>query len=310
MIFNEASLAPTTWLIGSASTALVNLACGMTALAKVTNLGRSLRLPREMSEIKISGETTFYDLLVLLVRDPKTRQEASYWMGLATKSPLLAELPCHVKDRFLGCEPAIKNVYGTDSLVLCALQAAIAISLPTDKIWENDQLTVNFEELLQDGSIVQATEKVDNLAGRSQADQIIIRYNDCAFNNIRSSNFWSEREKIFPSLIFGLDVERNILEIGDNQFETILGCLKDLDTSANKWNKTTPLIWGRKVTPESHSVMSNPKLKEHRFFKNHKGKTQLYELHARYGSSGRIHLYICPDNFTVEIGYIGQHLPL
>jgi hypothetical protein len=40
------------------------------------------------------------------------------------------------------------------------------------------------------------------------------------------------------------------------------------------------------------------------------GTQKLFEWHARFGSSGRIHLRFDPSSYEVEIGYIGPHLPL
>lgn len=56
--------------------------------------------------------------------------------------------------------------------------------------------------------------------------------------------------------------------------------------------------------------MNNPTLKASRFFRNGAGVTELYEWHARFGSSGRIHLRFDAALRSIEIGYIGSHLPL
>ena len=68
--------------------------------------------------------------------------------------------------------------------------------------------------------------------------------------------------------------------------------------------------WTRKVTPESQPVMNDPRLREERRFRSHRGTRELFEWHARFGSSGRIHLRMDPSSREVEIGYIGPHLPL
>ena len=68
--------------------------------------------------------------------------------------------------------------------------------------------------------------------------------------------------------------------------------------------------WKCNVTPESDSVMNNATLRESRRFGSHYGTRELFEWHARFGSGGRIHLRFNPHAREVEIGYIGQHLPL
>ena len=47
-----------------------------------------------------------------------------------------------------------------------------------------------------------------------------------------------------------------------------------------------------------------------RRFRSHLGVRELFEWHARFGNSGRIHLRWDPKSREVEIGYIGNHLPL
>lgn len=310
MIFNEASLASSTWTVGLAKTALVDVANGMIALIQKMGLGQRLRMQHETTEVNVVDNETLYSLLVTLVQDPKTKAEARFWMGLATKTPLLRDLPADIKDRFLGCEPAMPDMSNADALVLCAIQSAIAISLPTDAAWGRDQLKIHFKEILLDGSEEDVCEIIDNLAGTKQADEIIARYKAQAFHQLTSATFWEKRAEIFPSLLFGLDVERQIANIGANQFATIMGCLHDLNISAKNWTKDAKLEWTRKVTAESKSVMDQSKLVDARKFKNRHDVTQLYEWHARYGSSGRIHLFADLENYTIEIGYIGQHLPL
>ncbi|MBC3921024.1 hypothetical protein H8L32_26405 [Undibacterium sp. CY18W] len=310
MIFNEASLTPASWTVEKAKTSLVNMAQGMIALIAKLGLSQRLRLPREMPEIKVAGDESLYSLLVILIRNPNTKAEARFWMGLATKAPLLYGLPDDVKDRFLGCEPAMEITTDTNALVLCAIQCAIAISLPTVTEWERDQLTIRFKELLCDGSVEDVSEIIDNLAGTKQAEGIISRYEVQASHQLTSATFWEKRAEVFPSLLFGLDVERQIADIGENQFETIKGCLSDLNITAKNWHQNHALAWGRKVTQESNKTMNNPSLARFRYFKNQHGVSQLFEWHARFGSSGRIHLFPNFTDHTIEIGYIGPHLPL
>ena len=55
--------------------------------------------------------------------------------------------------------------------------------------------------------------------------------------------------------------------------------------------------------------MSDPKLSATRMFRSHDGTLRLFEWHAKFGGM-RIHLVFDADSRTVEIGYIGPHLPL
>lgn len=310
MIFNDASLAPNSWNATAATAAIVDIAQAMTLLVTEAGVTKGLRLSREISEIIIYGSCSLYDLLVKSRGLSAGREEIQFWLSLATKYPLYQELPVHVKDRFLGCSPAATPIGNHEGLLLCAIQSGVAISLPTDIAWQSDQLSVHFTEMLPDGSVVDAVENIDNIAGIVQAEKVVARHDTGRFSRATAANFWLIKEKLFPALLFGIGVEKNIADIGENQFATIMGCLQDLNRSAETWSKDTPLKWRRKVTAESGSLMANKKLRETRCFKNRLGQSQLYEWHARYGSAGRIHLYADPVDFSVEVGYIGPHLPL
>ena len=61
------------------------------------------------------------------------------------------------------------------------------------------------------------------------------------------------------------------------------------------------------MTPESESTMDDPKLREMRRFRSHRGTRELFELHAKFGDS-RIHVRLDAKTREVEIGYIGKHL--
>ena len=56
--------------------------------------------------------------------------------------------------------------------------------------------------------------------------------------------------------------------------------------------------------------MSHPTLREARRFRSVKGTRVIFEWHARFGSGGRIHLRFDAGVREVEVGYVGDHLPL
>ena len=314
MIFNELSLAPTKWNERAAASALSDLANGMIILVSSIGCNKMLRLSREITDIVIAGGFSLYQILILMVRNSElaSREEAAFWLSLATRAPLLFELPDEVKNRFLGCEGTMTAMSNSDTLVLCAVHASVAISLPTSMIWDNDQLTVRFKELLPDGNEVEVNETIDNLSGVKQAAAICLRHVTNKFSQLTSTTFWENRKVVFPALHFGLDVEKNILSIGGSQFETIMGCLDDLNSSIIEWQNCDEEVpkWRRLVTPESTTVNQNKKLRDCRNFPDHNGVTRYCEWHARYGGSGRIHFCFEEVNRGVVIGYIGNHLPL
>ena len=120
---------------------------------------------------------------------------------------------------------------------------------------------------------------------------------------------WRLRNELFPNLLFGMDVEENLMEQA-RLLSRIVKCLKRLDCKAQKWKLGghSPGRW-HGVTDESESVKNDPRMREARRFRSRTGERLLFLLHAKIGDF-RVHLRE-DDEITrvIEIGYIGPHLP-
>ncbi len=297
------------WSTEKVCLALTDLSAGMALLVKDKWGLASLRLQHGFDQIKITPDQSLLDYLLYMQKSGKTRDSALFWLRLAQKLPLQKDLPESVKDRFLRSEPAAP--VKSDALVLCAHLAGIAISLPTAPIWLANQFTVMFNELLEDG-IVESDELIDNLACCQHANDLVQRWQALALEHLTPENFWQQRTIAFPALIFGQDVQNHLTSQGGHGFWTILQKLADLNASAAAWKNAGGAApnWKTKVTPESAERMKDAKFAASRKFKNAHGVTCLYEWHARFGASGRIHICFDATTKTVEVGYIGTHLPL
>ena len=62
--------------------------------------------------------------------------------------------------------------------------------------------------------------------------------------------------------------------------------------------------------PRIGECTEHPALIEERRFRSCSGNTKIFEWHALFGNSGRIHFWFDAQTKEVEIGYIGKHLPL
>ncbi len=204
------------------------------------------------------------------------------------------------------CNPGVEPPEDGEPLVLCAITDWIAVGFPSDPVWDSDRLAVSFSELLLDESIEETSETIDNLA-RSVHARLICERHRAAFLLQSPSALWEQREKAFPNLVFGPDVE-----MPSEFFGPIVRRLTDLDKSAAEWRDVGGASprWPCKVTPESERVRNNEKLLDARRFRSRRGTRELFEWHARLGSGVRIHLRFDADSREIEIGYIGPHLPL
>ncbi len=105
-------------------------------------------------------------------------------------------------------------------------------------------------------------------------------------------------------------MEANLERLDAGLLSVVLKRLGQLEEAASHWVEGAAPAWPCKVTPESESTMSNPKYRRARSFKSASGGREIFEWHARFGDSGRIHLRFEARERIVEIGYIGMHLPL
>ena len=140
----------------------------------------------------------------------------------------------------------------------------------------------------------------------------ILRRHRAQFRDVASHReLWQNRRQAFPHLHFGPGVETDLRHAASH-LQTIIGKLAKLDRSAEEWRNVggpSP-PWKTKVTPESDTVRNTPNLWNARRFPTRGGNNEIFEWHARYGSSGRIHVRFEANSHEVEVGYIGPHLPM
>jgi len=150
---------------------------------------------------------------------------------------------------------------------------------------------------------------INNLTRASHAQSIISRYRNRQRAEASAEGLWANRSQLFPSLLFGPEVEFHLSE-HHALLRKIVRKLEALDRSAAEWQYGAAPRWRTKVTPESRSTMQSESLRDARLFQSGAGGAALFALHARVGSKYRIHLRIDEVARKVEIGYIGLHLPI
>lgn len=306
MILNHASVLAPRSDRRDISEWLKEITRGMSLLVLSKVVEKSLRTARNAYETECQPGYSLFDAYESL-RLSGFRDEYRFLMGLASKTPLLANVDENARGRFLACRELTLPGEDGEPLVLCAKFDGVAVGFPSARIWDSDRVPVEFEELLPDDTIMKASEEADQLTRMGHAQPICDRYRERLRAGSDPSEFWRNRAAIFPRLIFGPDVEHNLIRSA-GQFSTIMDKLAGIDRAAQEWSANTELQWRSKVTDESKSVMQDPRLRDRRMFRSQQsGKKELFTWHARYGDSGRIHLRICRSTWKVEIGYIGPH---
>ena len=318
MILNHASVRVPGLDRAKISEWLKDVAEGMGELIRERATQNHLRTAQSLYNTLCSPSYSLFDACKHLGREGY-RDQHLFFMKLATKEPLLSDIGKDVENRFSGCQITtlsdVKNTTLSDAdgkpLVLCAITDGIAVGFPSDPVWDRSSIEISFEELLPDGTIGEASETIDQLTRSIHASSICERSSSQLLAGTDPRSFWPNRYTIFPNLIFAPGVEEN-LQRSAALFPTIARKLSEINEAAREWQSTNAPIppWKTKVTPESQQVMRDPRLQQHRQFQSHAGTQELFEWHARYGNSGRIHLRFESGSREIEIGYVGPHLPL
>lgn len=314
MVLNHASVSAPHADRRRATEWLKDMASGMGLLVREEVVQSSLRMERSLYDTPSLSGYSLHDVCLEL-RAQGYRDEYVFLVRLATKVPLLSEVGQDLEERFRSCEERMLPAGDGEPLVLCAIADWIAIGFPSEPTWDRDRITVRFDELLPDETIGEVSEEIDQLTRSVHAGPICERHRVRHRNRLRAGadphRLWVNRETIFPNLVFGPDVEDNLRDQA-HLLPTIAGKLADLDQSARDWHDSNDPAppWRTNVSPESNTVMNNRTLRNARVFRTHLGTREIFQWHARFGNSGRIHLRFDPDSREIEIGYIGPHLPL
>lgn len=289
---------PTSWLVG--------IAGGMAALIDGRVASSTLRMYRHMGHILCRPGHSLFDACIGL--RSHDRDSHLLLMRLAQKVPVSQGLEPDAKDRLLACEGLSPSGDEGEPLLVCAISDGITVGFPSLPEWDRDQLHITFEELLPNGELDVAEEAVDNLTRAVHAQAILRRHRDRQRAGATADEVWERRPEAFPNLLFGPQVERHIKE-HRGLLPQILVKLAALDDSVRDWDAGGAPPWAIRVTAESETVMNTPKLRKARQFESAQGGKGLFPWHARIGNGYRIHLRFDATDRSLEIGYIGPHLP-
>ena len=310
MVLNHASVGSAGWR--ETVEQLSGVADGMAMLVRDGGVSRILRMCRPAHEIQSRDGQSLYHVYQELRRSG-ARDQYVFLLGLSAKVPLDSDLGPDVAERFLMCESKTLPPEDGAPLVLCAISDAVSVSVPSESTWDRDRISVDFQELLPNGTFDHARQAIDNLARTIHARRILDRHRQqLRYQCSDPSDLWTRRGEMFPGLIFGPDVEKHLSVLNVGWLPTLVNRLADLDQAAQEWRALggDAPPWKTHVSPESESLMKNRKLREARRFRSSGGAQVLFEWHARFGSGARIHLRFDARTREIEIGYIGVHLPM
>lgn len=281
--------------------ALDSVATGLLLLSKRNHIARHLWMKEQPYAIAVCPETSLTDLF----RDylDRSKDKARFMLQLATRCPIDDGIEAADLGNFLDEE--VDGLPQCTDLLWCAISGTkLSVSLSPNNEWHRNPLSLR---LVRDGAHARTVD-VENVFSLVSAQDTADRLNVAELASISPDELWNRRADLFPSLVFGLDVEKQLKAIGTELFASAVSRLVDLNTSAADWDATcspTPTYFC-KVTGESGPTMNQ--YGGERVYRSSTGQHATYEKHARLHNGGRIHFLEISEQSTIEIGYIGKHL--
>ncbi len=201
-----------------------------------------------------------------------------------------------------GYEHTFRGVLtaGIDALI-CAAMNFILVGMLRDNSWGFDRM-----------GFVSAgkTYLFDHVAEPSHAEEIRGRRLAALRSELSPRSFWSLRDRVFPNLLFGLDVQGQVNKLNTTIVPLMFKRLAELDARARAWRESADdkfpdgVTEIKRETPRTMARYGN----DRRFCAND-GVTKTFEDHMWIDRGHRIHLLMDAGEKRVEIGYVGRHLP-
>ena len=208
---------------------LKDMASGMSALVLERVTDSALRMSVSLYEIPCAGGWSLHDALYELQRRG-AREEYLFLVKLSQKYPLVAEIGDDVEKRFQRCEARELPPEDGEPLIMCVIGNAVSVSFPSDSVWDNDEVTVRFNERLPDATIDEASETIDNLARATHAQPIIKRHREAAILSADVETLWNRREEIFANLAFHPNVKSRLEDLSPKALDVIAKAFSKMGT--------------------------------------------------------------------------------
>lgn len=162
-------------------------------------------------------------------RKIEAREEVEFLAGLASIVPLLKDDDDELKDRFNRCQEKSLPLEDGNPLLYCVLTDGISIGFPSDQTWDRDEVTVSFDELLPEETMVESNESVDNLTRSIHAEAIYERYIASQRQASTPQAFWNAKEESFRNLTFLPDVGEQLNNLDSTAWTKVTRALNRME---------------------------------------------------------------------------------
>ena len=245
------------------------------------------------------------------------RDQKRFFRRITTKIGLDEDMDQAVMDRFYLSEFFLEDHIETArrgpearGLGLAFLLDSVALSLPSEEHWRSIRVRLRHLWLEADGSERERSVDVLNMSraghGESVAGELLRREQ----TELRANPLiLADRMRdCFPHLSFGQDADEQMFGLPADILRLVIAKLTVLDGAARDWRRGTT---GVPALPKVHAE-SEPTMQQFghlRRFRGADGRIEVFVLHAMVGSRHRIHFRLMEQEKSLEIGYVGVHLP-
>lgn len=237
------------------------------------------------------------------------RDDRAFFLRITTKVALDREAYAAVKDRFRLSEFHLGDV-DASGLGLSYLLKSVSISLNSHEYWRRVLIPIRHIWLDEHTNFQEAEVVALNLAEAEQAGMVTDEMASQAQADLAQSprTLLTAIRPSFPHLGFGLDVEGQLLALSVDVFQPIIAKLVVLDGAIRDWRRDRPKLPSLPMV-HSESLPTMQEYGEQRIFRDSSGLRRSFKLHAMVGGAHRIHVRIDQRRRSLEVGYIGKHLP-
>ena len=232
-----------------------------------------------------------------------------FFLKISTKISFEQDVSDAVKKQFYLSEFHFQQLEA-GGLGLAWLLKTTAVSLPSEEYWLRTHIPVHRKWLENTGTEREKDVRVLNLSEMTHVPVVFDELTGKAQGVLRDEpvKLAERKADCFPHLTFGLDVDSQIAKLSVEILRVAIAKLIVLDGAVRNWRREMteePAL--PRVNPESEATMQ--RYGNEREFRSVSGEKRSFRLHAMVGNGHRIHFRIDKQNKSLEIGYIGEHLP-
>lgn len=266
-------------------------------------------LALDSSDFFGSTLTADYTLGAWLWDSAADRDQRNFLLRISSKTTFDREVSDAVKNRFILSDFRVQDREAR-GLGLSYLLETVAVSLRSHEYWMTVRVPVQHSWLEADESEHYKDVVALNIADHAQVSAVTDELLTRAQRELSGApqSLVGRFRECFPHLRFGLDVERQLSVLPGDLLEPTAAKLIVLDGAVRDWRRAaTELPSLPKFHGESERTMQQ--FGERRRFRSPDGELTTYAPHAMVGNRYRIHFRVDQSRKSLEIGYVGKHLP-